>query len=329
MTSWPVIVLPIDANPTGYSVDPGDLLPMFNGIAEPDASGHWLFGSDNPEMLDLVSRTGMVRSLGAILTAGGAGYTTPPTVERLGTGQSVVGKLGVTINGAGQVTSLFQTDPGSPDASAAGTIVFSGGGGAGALALSPRAPAPTMNDGYLTVANAGVNGINGLEAPIDIDVNQTLCLVFKRKPLAASTLILGRWMGTGTGAAAMLQLDAASYGAYSRAAGVNFAGDKQATPPPAGAVGDWLFVAMTHTPTQRMVFWGGGNNYVSAGALNLANKTNCRVGFCENDNFNYTGGLDVAEFIVFPRALTAGELANVFNRSAARLAPRGITLLGA
>lgn len=325
MNNWPAIVLPLDISGTGYSVDPADFSAMFLGTAEVDAEAHWLFGSDNPGLTDLIAGAAMTPRLGFGLNAQGSGYTSAPAITWTGTGQTIAPTMGCTLT-AGAVTAIFTTDPGSPDATAAGTINFSGGGGSGAAAYTSISPAPTLQSGYLSLADAATKNLNGLAAPIDVSNNQTVCAVVKRKANANNTLVIGNWVPAGSNAQAMVLLGSTGYVAYSRTASGNFAGDPQAIAPPAGSVGDWLFVAMTHTLSQRSVQWGNGSTYTEAGTLNVANALHSRVGI-GGALTTYAGGLDCAEFIVFPRALSSSEITAVYGRSAARLAARSITLL--
>ncbi|RWP96306.1 hypothetical protein, partial [Mesorhizobium sp.] len=258
---WPCLVLPFDVTGTGYSVDPVTLQPMFEGIAEADADGHWLFGNDNPTMADMLSGQLMTPRLSTLLTAGGSGHTAPPVLARTGTGQSVPQALTASLSG-GAVNGFTETNPGSADATAGGAVTVTGDG-TGTVFNVGIAPAPTQNDGSLTLANATVNRINGYQTPFDIKRNQTVCLAVKRKALAATTLVVGWWPPGGTrNPAWMVQISATDYVAYSRAAGGNFGSDPQAVTPPAGSVGDWLFLAITHDAAgSRRVDWGGGASY--------------------------------------------------------------------
>jgi len=57
----PVIQLPFTVqNASGYTLgSPSLLTPMFYSLAEPLADGHWLFGTDNPGITDLIAGAAM------------------------------------------------------------------------------------------------------------------------------------------------------------------------------------------------------------------------------------------------------------------------------
>ncbi|TIT24394.1 MAG: hypothetical protein E5W70_03520 [Mesorhizobium sp.] len=306
-------------------MDPSTLQPMFQGLAEPDAEGHWLFGSDNPTMADMISGHLMTPRLSQVLTAGGSGYTVAPTLTRVGSGQSVPQTLTASISG-GAVNGYTETDPGSADATAAGTVSVVGGG-TGAVFSPGIAPAPTHGAGTLTLADATTNRINGYQTPFEIKRDQTVCLAVKRKALANTTMIVGWWPAGVTRAPLwMVQVTAANYVAFSRSASGNFSGDGQAVAPPAGAVGDWLFLAVTHDAAgARRIDWGNGPTYNQAGVLGLSDP-NHRVGIGSNVPA-YAGGGEFAELMVFPAAKTASQVAAIYARSKERLLARGITLL--
>ncbi|MER8394087.1 hypothetical protein NKH10_19545 [Mesorhizobium sp. M1340] len=325
-TLWPCLVLPFDVSGTGYAVDPATLVPMFQGIAEADAQAHWLFGNDNPTLADMLAGTMMTPRLGTLLQTGGSGYTTVPALARIGSGQTIPQTLSCALTG-GAVSSFTETDPGSEDATAAGSVTVTGGGGAGAAFAATKAPDPTQQSGFLSLANAPASTVNGWQTPIEIKRDQTVCLVMKRKALAATTMCLGYWPpGSSRQPCWQVQIVAAGYTAYSRGGAGNFAGDGQIIAPPAGSVGDWLFLAVTHDAAgARRIDWGGGASYNQAGALDVSDLRH-RIGI-GGSVVSYSGGLDAAELIAFPAAKTAGQIAAIYARSKERLLARGITLL--
>lgn len=325
-TLWPCMVLPVDISGTGYSVNPADFQPMFQGLAETDAEAHWLFGNDNPTMADMLSGQLMTPRLSTRLTGGGSGYTSAPTLTRNGTGQTIPQTLTATLTG-GAVSSFTETDPGSPDATAQGSVAITGGGGSGAVIASGLAPAPTQNAGSLTLADATTNNLNGYQTPIDIKRDQTICLAVKRKALANTSMIVGWWpIGNTRNPAWMVQVTAAGYVAFSRASGGNFSGDAQTVAPPAGSVGDWLFLAVTHDAAgSRRIDWGNGAVYNQAGVLDVQDVRH-RVGI-GGSTYAYAGGGEFAELMVFQAAKTSAQIAAIYARSKERLLARGITLL--
>jgi predicted outer membrane repeat protein len=93
---------------------------------------------------------------GAVVTAGGKGFTSAPTVTLTGGGG--VGATAVATIADGQVTGVTITNPGS-DYTSAPSVTFTGGGGKGAAATAILAsPKISVTFTGFTVENGNANG---------------------------------------------------------------------------------------------------------------------------------------------------------------------------
>ncbi len=159
----------------------GSIAPISNGIAtEAGAAAHWIFGADNPTHADRVAALQLRRNLFAAVTAGGAGYATAPDIA-VSTGNAT---FACTISG-GAVNGVFCTDPGTTVYAVAPTLIFSGGGGAGAEASVTLGNPPFVERNCLRINGADhitSNGRNGLLSRIADASPQSMWAVMRRQP---------------------------------------------------------------------------------------------------------------------------------------------------
>lgn len=165
-------------------------------------------------------------------------------------------------------------------------------------------------------------GISQLSTPFDDLVEGTVCLVFKNEGLRAYGAIMGDWDDTAhlhyiiwTNASGyFLQMSAAADpdGTYSSVG---------LTPLPTGlADNDWTFMAIAWDSSAH-IYWGDKSYSLAVQKWVTAGK---KLHF--GTIHAQADGGEVAEIIVFDRALTSGEVSAVRSRSISRMSDRGLTV---
>lgn len=297
-----------DLPASGYTIDRMLLEPVA-GKAETLATAHWIPGLTG-NLLDLKSSRPLCRQMAGTVTAGGSGYTTAPTVT------ASDDSLWTATVSAGAVTSLRCTRHSS--GSAVPTLTF-GGPGTGATATVARQPAPTIGANSLTVAAATGAGKGLIAQGITDSATQTLVAVYK-KPIdvGGGVVVFGTANANTPSTGSMLWHSNTTADQFARSAGMDAGGAVNVGSP--GSPGDWLWAGVSYKPsTGRATRLSGGTTTSTAGTktpgiveIALANAW--------NTGFSNAVNLEVAEFIVFPTALTAAEMEAVYLRSKARLA---------
>jgi hypothetical protein len=310
---------------SAFPLTPGDFSQVFNFPYETEASGHWLFGTDNPNRLDMIASQPMARTVIPTLTAGGSGYPVSTTVPLIFSGgvQATGGNAatGVALtNGSGVVTSIRITNHGHYTSAPTATISTAGGGSGGTVTIALGAAA-TDSTGFLTTGG-GTN--SGLMSPINEAADQTEIIVFKRQLTAGHMIFDSMPNGTVTDGQA----------AYHSGSGVfkvqtgGMTVQEQTVAPPTNSAGDWLWLGVScRGSSGRIVQWGGGAAYTATGTRPVnAIPYKCNIG-PGRFGVGLTGFIDCAERIVIPRGMTAPEMVAAYGRSKSRLAARGITIL--
>lgn len=304
---YPAIFINASLPATGYTIDRSKLIPAA-GIYESLADAHWIPGATG-NLKDLISQRPLCRQMVATVTNGGSGYTTAPTVT------ASDGSLWVAKISGGAVNSVICTR--HTNALTAPTLSFSGGGGTGAAASVARGPAPTIGASSLTIPTGVGVGRALIAQGISDSANETICVVTKRPADAsAAQVVFGTTDGsTPTMGSIFWHSGSADY--------YNIAHAIDASPVPftsPGAIGDWLFFAVSYKSTVGRKIRSSGNQTGNrAGTKNPANSE-IGIGNTRNPTFTDQVPLEVAEFIHFPEGLTDAEMLAVYNRSKARLA---------
>ncbi|WP_404291576.1 hypothetical protein ACD578_05465 [Microvirga sp. RSM25] len=323
MTSVPFFQLPFTVpNATGITLDQTKIGPLFPSTAEVQAQAHWLFGGDNPQYRDLLNDAVLAKPPFTLaVTAGGSGYTSAPSVTLTGGGGSGAAAVAVINTTTGAVTNIHILAPGSGYTSPP-TVTLTGGGGSGATATaSMNAAAPTLGAGFVTVS-----GQSGLMSPFYDGNNQTLISVIKLPVTPSATQIaMGYWSPAPVGGGIGYYNSSGAWTFGTRTTPNDTGALQTVVAPPTTVADTWLWLAMTHSPTQRTVMWGGGA-YDSRTVTKFVSPTPGKVGIGNNGGTSFAGAITCAEFIVFDHPLSQAELTGVYGRSKARLGTRGIAL---
>ncbi|MEP5760247.1 MAG: fibronectin type III domain-containing protein [Litoreibacter sp.] len=189
-------------------------------------------------------------------------------------------------------------------------------------ALTPNGAAPMRMPGYLTITGAG----NGLLTAISDAPDITFCAVIRR-PSGAGPAIIGGTMPSGSSPVEgwspfmsepeMLRMR-------------NKGGTESVTLDDAAPVDQFYFLAMSLSASGAHVYFRGGNlgNVVDSGnaGRGTVRNVNVALGDVYFNNSSWDGDVDCAELIVWHSAKTESELNDIFLRSKARLAARGIAV---
>jgi len=322
MVLSPVIKLNVTIpGASSYPADASLLSPMINLPYEPEAAGHWFFGSDNPSNLDLVADQPLTRALFGS-ASGGTGYPVSSKVALVFSGGTGSGAAGFAItNGSGVPTAIVITSHGSYTVAPTATI-STAGGGSGATVTITLALAPTVGAGALTLGS----GFNGLVTPFTVSANVTVMAVFQRHGSGTPAIIIDE--GSQIGRNFNANLYVTSTGAVYT---VQTNGSSASVAAPAGAAtGDSIFVGLSHSSVSgRVLQWGGGSAYTSSTPMALDAPALPQIGI-GNPNFGNSAGYSfpttLNSLIVIPRGLSAAEMLAVYSREKARLADRGVTV---
>jgi hypothetical protein len=189
-----------------------------------------------------------------------------------------------------------------------------------ALTQNNAASTPSHNAGYLTLP-AGTSV--GLNSDLNHSAEYTVVIVAKQNRTANTDkgVLFGGAFSPTAGAAVYLQ------NGTTPILNFNYRGVTLYTH---GEVPDntWIFAALSIKSTVNGYFVGNQPlpNYGELGGnVNSATIPIC-IGSSSYSNIDFESSLDVAEFIIFPTALTQSELQDVYQRSVTRLSERGVAL---
>lgn len=197
--------------------------------------------------------------------------------------------------------------------------------------LTPQSVAPTYK-GTHTVVD-GHTG-KGLLTDLTDSAAQSMAIIIKRPAdMPAGLQLLFGAIDAGTGSAGYFE----DIGTGDRMT-CNVRGWSGSVLKPSlrlpGAVGDWMFLAFSESSilgsSTATVFAGGSPDGNSATLTVPVNKsvTNRKIGL--GSAFLASGqglNLEVAEFMLWERALSVADLSDVYGRAKARMARRGLTLV--
>lgn len=191
-----------------------------------------------------------------------------------------------------------------------------------ALALTPLGTSPTYSSNYITMSTATGKGL--ASTLIDDGRNWTGCAVVRTA--SSGTQLLFGTMGSSTGGSPFFSGADPNHKLFNTFRGM-LSSDDTGQVAPTGSY--WYFVACSLDADGKSVktLVGGGAGDVSTSATSYVSSGNAIA----LGNGYYTTGsaanMDFAEFILFDRALNAADLTAIYNRSKARLAERGITVV--
>lgn len=177
--------------------------------------------------------------------------------------------------------------------------------------------APTVNNTYLTLGDAD---FNGLESDIVDSQEQTICVVYRAIDAADSFIVGGTLENTGSGGGSAIFANGTGdlryiIRQYPAFTATDFV-----------VAGEWRFAALAESNMQNF-FLGHLNAPLKNRGL-LGNKDVSTQGIAVgNSYYNVTAfksAIDVAEFIVFDRALSADQIADVYERTVTRLGNIGL-----
>lgn len=310
----------VPAAPGAPVIAPANIQPLFPAPVipyEPDAIGHWNFGTANPNMLDAISGLKVELGWAINVTAGGSGYTSAPTVSISGGGGSGMTAEAVVTGGA--VTLIRLKQPGSGYASLP-TVTLSGGGGSGATASIARGAAPVLSNGFLTTV-AGSR--NGLILPISDRAVLTYCMVVKAPPAAGVGTYMGTIAASDVAAGDLVYFQDGKITVNTRPTASLL---QPALPADMVADESWLFIALSQSATARTVMVGGA----PATTLAVA-KTPSQRNIGVGSAYAALGGapaISMAECFAIGANKTTAELGDIYLRTKARmLEQHGFTVL--
>lgn len=318
MPGSPFFLIDYDV-PCLYTYDPTYAERIVSTLVEPDAVGHWLFGTDYPDIQDLVSGQKLVRQWRGNVSAAGSGYTDGVYTCGLSGGDSTGMVVKYRCSG-GAVIDIWVSNYGV-NYTAAPTLSFPSGGGTGAAGSLVRTSAPTISSNYLTIPA----GTNALVTPFDDAAAQTYAMVLKKPATPASNdMVLGIYPPSGS--AYLDVVFASSAGFKTNVAGITVAAGTSTVTDAPGAAGDWLFLAHSVDATGWRTTWGNGSSYALNGtkAVEAGHKT--AIGSAQI-SVGLDANLLVAELIVFPSGMSAAEHVALYTRTKARMSDRGLTLV--
>lgn len=151
-------------------------------------TNYWLFGADNPDLLDITGANPLRRNLIPTVTSAGSGYASAPTVTLSGGSGGSGATASAVVNGSGAVVGVVITDPGTGTWTAAPTASFSGGGGTGAACTIALGAAPLVRPASILLPSGDMNGL--LTPHLD-SLEYTQIGVFKlRRTLASPNTVV-------------------------------------------------------------------------------------------------------------------------------------------
>jgi len=312
---------------SAFSLTPSQLVPLVPPPSEPLASYHWAFGTDYPDLADLISGAKLQPAIRLAINAGGSGYEASGPLAFSG-GGATQQATGIWFATGGVITGAYVTSPGAGYTSAP-AVTATTSSGTGATLTTTLGGLGTLNTASLTVPPAFGSG---LVTPATERADQTICAVIKvnKSPPASNvgvvfgTLFNSSTVNTGgvaTGSGLFLQ--SSGYAVTTRPGGAS------AVAPPAGvADGGYAFVALSEaTGGGRIAYWGGSapTVYTATQVKSLvATPPKVAIG---NTYYNATGNThEFAELIYIPRSTTQAELDAIYARSKARMSERGLAI---
>lgn len=201
-----------------------------------------------------------------------------------------------------------------------------------ATVLTPQTDAPTFSATNL-ILNNSYN--KALLSEMDDAAEMCIAMVIKRRAdlVGGDMGVLSGTLGISSESPAYggSLFESVSHALYSNTRGIAQAGPLVLP----GSVGEWVFVAQSEDgvlPSSNVLYVGGVGTSTASSSTNKRvrlNKVALGCAYYNNSAVLDVPNLEVAEFILFPRALSITELNGVYERSKIRLANTnsGITVI--
>lgn len=323
--TWIGEQLPIDVN-SRYSINlttDTKAIPSVDGRAEVEATGHWLFGTDFPDLDDLIAGQKLQQHIATGTLTGGSGYTYATVAVSGGGGSGASGVTRIT-NGVVDRAALnrfgegYWFDP---------TATILGDGTGASLADMTLGPLPLLGPNYMLpggITNAG------LHTPVIDQQVQTICGIFQFDPTDTADL-MSAWPSSSSPFVGgfLLWWNGTRFQTNTT---VNFNGapstGNRGIDNPGYVAGDWYMAVVRHAAVETVFLSKAGSWGAKVVTNNLPRWPNTPA-----DRTVDIGGvaghplaLKCAEFMTFDYALSDAELDDLLARSTARMAARGIAL---
>lgn len=302
--------------------------------AEVEAVAHWIFGTDFPDLSDLITGRKLAQNLTLGSVTGGSGYTYANVVI---TGGGGTGMKATAVVSGGAVTRVYITDYGQ-DYYYEPIFTIVGDGTGAAVNSVTLAGIPTLTAN--SMQPAGIPS-SGLRTSIKDTLVETLWVVAQYDPTATASGngdFFGNFPNNPDTGGFLFWFQNTSEGAPGFRSnprltngGSNYSPNLVPTNPGINS-GDWFFAALRSSTVTENVFIGkGGALTESAPAAGTYPKSpiipDTRVISLGGTNANHNIQVPFAEFGIFDYALSDTEIAALFARATARMAARGVTLV--
>lgn len=231
--------------------------------------------------------------------------------------------------------NLSPVFPVAPESEALDHFVFGGDiesltGLKGLLTLSPANAAPSFSDSSLATVAGGLNGLTSNLPEPDV---YTQCAVIRYQLVDTDRkLVFGTVQG-GSGDGKGIMLNYQESWNFSVLARPNSAATGMPQGAVVGAREGWIFAALAvdSVANKWKVYVGGASQIVEVTPASAYQKSTRGLAlgnayYTAAAPNTYTRSLSAAEMIVFEGYLSNAELADVYARSKARMAERGITV---
>jgi len=312
---------------SAYALSPADLSPVVTPPFEPLASYDWMFGADYGDLSDAISGAKLQQDIGLSVTTAGSGYETSGALVFSG-GGATTQATGLWFSTGGAITGVYITSPGAGYVSAP-TVTAATSSGTGAVITPTLGGVGSLGSNSIILPTGGGKG---LLTPVSDSQDQTMCAVIKvnKNPTGSGIgVVFGTLFtnsnptgGVNAGSGLFLQ------GSVGYQTTIRPGGGSVTDEPTGISDGAFAFVALSEAPAGSIItYWGGPapTVYTKTQVKTVAPvppKLALGQGYYLNTGFS----LEVAEFMIIPRATTQAELGVVYARSKARMAERGIAV---